>query len=117
MKKFRTVASGSMRLLRAAFNTPPKSLVDPIFGDDVVIARAVYEEKHQDPQFSGLLDEDGRPMFKFYDRKPGIGFHCADLADYDPDQYYYGVHPSFGPVTISRLQSQEEDDDADGEDD
>jgi hypothetical protein len=76
-------------------------------------SRTVYEQKGAQPEFSGLLDANGVPLFKFYDDKPGIGFH-ADLTDYDPDQYYYGIHPTYGPVTVGGgddADAEEEDED------
>lgn len=57
------------------------------------LATTVFEQKRETRQFSGILNADGEPIFRLSQPKPGIGFTCRALDDYDPDVYYYAVPP------------------------
>lgn len=55
--------------------------------------RIVFEEPNGNKQFTGILFSDGRPIFRVQEHKPGIGFLCEGLDEYDPDCFVYGMPP------------------------
>lgn len=66
----------------------------------------VFEEDPPPPQFIGLLDQHGKPIYRLAPPRPPIGFHT-----HPDDAYLYDINPD-----TDFIYSSEMDGPTDGED-
>lgn len=71
----------------------------------------IFEQNNRNPEFTGILTHDARPIFRFFMPKPGMGFNVEGIEDFEPHAFMYGTHPEY-----DSLQEQEEDYQAEDED-
>lgn len=64
----------------------------------------VFEDEPHPPQFSGLLTARGEPIVRVFMQKPGIGFLCQELEEFDPDLYFYANGQTGEPLEEEELE-------------
>ena len=53
----------------------------------------VYEQNRRNPEFTGVLDAEGAPIFRFFMPKPGVGFLAEGIEDFEPEAFMYATSP------------------------
>jgi len=64
----------------------------------------------QDPEFTGIVTDNGEKIFRVFMEQPDMGFLSEALTEYEPNAFYYGIAPTLEPLYLEDEEDHEETD-------